>query len=53
MPDKVAEMAELMNTYLQSKGTLPPSLVIGDPADHAHYEYLIEKYGRDYNHVDW
>jgi arylsulfatase A-like enzyme len=53
MPEKAAEMAGLMDAYLQLKGTLPPSLVIGDPADHSHYEYLIEKYGADYNHIDW
>ena len=53
MPDKVAEMADLMNAYVASKGDLPPSLEIGDQADNSHYRYLIEKYGPDYNRADW
>ena len=53
MPEKAEEMANLMEAYLESKGSLPPSLVIGDQADHAHYEYLISKYGPDYNRAEW
>jgi arylsulfatase A-like enzyme len=53
MPEKVAEMATLMEAYRASKGELPPSLVIGDQADHSHYDYLINKYGPDYNRADW
>ncbi|MGW8317016.1 MAG: sulfatase family protein, partial [Bacteroidales bacterium] len=53
MPDKVAEMVSLMDTYLASKGALPPSLAIGDQADRSTYRYLIDKYGPDYNHIDW
>jgi arylsulfatase A len=52
-PEKVAEMVKLMQAYLASKGELPPSLVIGDQADHIHYDYLIGKYGPDYNHIEW
>ncbi len=53
MPEKVAEMVELMDAYLSSKGALPPSLVIGDPADHSTYQYLTEKYGPDFNRIEW
>jgi arylsulfatase A-like enzyme len=53
MPEKVAEMATLMEAYRASKGELPPSLVIGDQADRSHYDYLINKYGPDYNRADW
>jgi len=52
-PEKVKEMLSLMESYKDSKGELPPSLVLGEQADNAHYDYLIEKYGEDYNHVDW
>jgi len=52
-PGKVQEMLALMEAYKDSKGELPPSLIIGEQADHMHYEYLIEKYGEDYNHVEW
>jgi arylsulfatase A len=53
MPEKVNEMVALMEAYLKTKGELPPPLVIGDPSDRSHYQYLIEKYGPDYNHIDW
>lgn len=52
-PEKVEEMVALMEAYRDSKGELPPSLVIGDPADHSHYDYLVDKYGENYNRVDW
>ncbi len=52
-PEKVEEMVKLMDEYRDSKGELPPSLVIGDPADHSHYQYLTGKYGPDYNRIDW
>jgi len=52
-PEKVNEMLALMENYKNSKGELPPSLVIGVPADHSHYRYLIDKYGENYNHMDW
>ena len=50
---KMAEMVALMDAYRSSKGTLPPSLDIGVPADHAHYTYLVAKYGENYNYVGW
>ena len=52
-PEKVAEMVSFMDAYKESKGELPLSLVIGDPADHSHYRYLIGKYGPDYNRIEW
>jgi arylsulfatase A len=52
-PEKVAEMVALMDAYRASKGTLPPSLDIGEDADHSHNTYLVDKYGPDFNHVDW
>lgn len=52
-PEMVREMLSLMEACKDSKGELPPSLVLGERADHAHYDYLIGKYGEDYNHVDW
>jgi arylsulfatase A-like enzyme len=52
-PVKVAEMVALMNAYLSSKGTLPPSLDIGVNADHAHNTYLVAKYGERFNYVEW
>ena len=51
--EKVEDMLTLMEDYKNSKGELPPSLVIGDGADHFHYEYLIGKYGGNYNRVEW
>jgi len=53
MPEKVVEMVSLMDAYVKSKGTLPPSLDIGHTADHAHYSYLVEKYGEGYNYMEW
>jgi arylsulfatase A len=53
MPEKVAGMVALMEAYRSSKGEMPPSLVIGDPADHSHYDYLTGKYGDDYNRRKW
>jgi arylsulfatase A len=47
-PDKVAEMVDLMQAYLESKGEFPPSLEIGRSEDRSHYDYLMEKYGPDY-----
>ncbi len=52
-PSKVAEMVALMDAYKNSKGTLPPSLDIGVTADHFHYTYLIDKYGENYNYMEW
>lgn len=52
-PGKVAEMVSLMEAYVTSKGELPPSLVIGSQADNSHYNYLISKYGPDFNRADW
>ena len=46
-------MADLLDAYRESKGTLPPSLDIGINADHYHYDYLIEQYGPDYNREEW
>jgi hypothetical protein len=53
MPGKVAEMVDLMDSYKESKGMLPPSLDIGANEDHSHYTRLIEMYGEDYNRVEW
>jgi len=53
MPGKVDSMVAWMEAYRESKGSLPPSLVIGDPADHSHYVYLREKYGEGYWRPDW
>lgn len=52
-PGKVKEMVALMESYKESKGELPPSLVLGVPADNSTYQYLIGKYGENYNRVDW
>ncbi len=52
-PVKVAEMVALMDAYRSSKGTLPASLDIGVGADHAHNTYLVAKYGKNYNYVEW
>ena len=52
-PAKLAEMVALMDAYLSSKGTLPPSLDIGVNADHSHNTYLVAKYGKNYNYVEW
>jgi arylsulfatase A-like enzyme len=49
----VAWMVAMMNACRDSKGVLPPSLDIGSMADHAHNTYLVEKYGPDFNHMDW
>ena len=46
-------MLALMETYKESKGELPPSLVLGVPADNSTYQYLIGKYGENYNRVEW
>ena len=53
MPGKVDSMVALMEAYRESKGSLPPSLVIGDPADHSHYVYLRARYGEGYWRADW
>jgi arylsulfatase A len=53
MPEKVAEMVARMEAYVDSKGEMPPSLAIGDPADHSHYDYLREEYGENYNRREW
>ena len=47
-PEKVAEMVALMDAYVDSKGEFPPSLVIGDEADHEFYNVLTERHGEDY-----
>ncbi|HER09340.1 MAG TPA: hypothetical protein ENO20_10580, partial [Bacteroides sp.] len=52
MPEMVDSMVVRMEAYRQSKGALPPSLVIGDPEDHSHYDYLREKYGEGYWRVN-
>jgi len=52
-PEKVAEMIALMDAYRESKGELPPSLDIGVNPDHAHNTYLVEKYGPNFNYVEW
>jgi arylsulfatase A-like enzyme len=52
-PEKVKEMLALMEGYKESKGELPPSLVLGTPADNSHYDYLIGKYGENFNRVEW
>jgi arylsulfatase A len=53
MPEQVDSMISWMEACRKSKGTLPPSLVIGDPADNSHYVYLREKYGDGYWKADW
>jgi arylsulfatase A len=52
-PGKVAEMVHLMEACVASKGPLPPSLPIGDMADHHFYQILRERHGPDYWRVDW
>ena len=52
-PEKVVDMLALMEAYKNSKGELPPSLVLGNQADRSHFRYLIGKYGEDYNRVEW
>ena len=52
-PGKVREMLTLMEAYRDTKGDLPPSLVLGTGADNSHYKYLIGKYGEDYNKIEW
>jgi arylsulfatase A-like enzyme len=52
-PEKVKEMLALMENYKESKGELPLSLVLGTPSDDSHYDYLIGKYGENYNRVEW
>ncbi len=52
-PEKVAEMSGMMDKYSKSKGTFPASLERGTPPDNSHYRYLIEKYGENYNRVEW
>lgn len=53
MPEMVDSMVVRMEAYRESKGALPPSLVIGGPADHSHHVYLREKYGEGYWKPDW
>ena len=53
MPEMVDSMVVRMVAYRESKGAMPPSLVIGDPADHSHYVYLREKHGEGYWKPDW
>ncbi|MDF1573587.1 MAG: sulfatase [Bacteroidales bacterium] len=52
-PEKVKELVALMNAYRDSKGTYAPSLDIGATSDQSHNTYLVEKYGPDFNRVDW
>ena len=52
-PEKVTEMVALMDAYLASKGELPPSLDIGVGGDHSHNTYLVNKYGPNFNRVEW
>ncbi len=52
-PEKLAEMLKLMELFVASKGAFPPSLSIGDEADHDFYEILLERYGPDYFKVDF
>ena len=53
MPEKVSEMLQLMEVYSASKGELPPPQQIGHGEDHAHYRFLTEKYGPNYNRIEW
>jgi arylsulfatase A-like enzyme len=52
-PAKVAEMVELMKAFEASKGEYPPSLDIGQSADHDFYRILAERHGDDYWKIDW
>lgn len=52
-PEKVAEMARLMELFVASKGELPPSLSIGDQSDQAFYDTLAKRHGPDYFRIDW
>lgn len=52
-PEKLAEMLRLMELFVASKGEFPPSLSIGDEADHEFYNILLERHGPDYFKVDW
>ena len=46
-------MLALMDAYRESKGTLPPSLDIGHTSDKSHNTYLVDKYGENFNYVEW
>ncbi|MFH0757907.1 MAG: sulfatase [Bacteroidota bacterium] len=52
-PDKVAEMAALMDAYRASKGKMPPALCIGDQADHEFYNVLARRHGEAYFKANW
>jgi arylsulfatase A-like enzyme len=52
-PEKLAEMLELMERYVSSKGGFPPSLPIGDMADHSFYDTLEKRHGTEYFKVVW
>lgn len=51
-PEKLVEMQKLMREFVASKGEFPPSLSIGDEADHEFYEILLERHGQDYFKLD-
>ncbi len=52
-PEKLEEMMRLMELFVESKGEFPPSLSIGDMADHSFYDTLQKRHGMDYFKVDW
>ena len=47
-PGKLERMIFEMDSMRMAMGELPPALFIRSNADHSHYEYLREKYGKDY-----
>lgn len=47
-PEKLNEMLWEMDSMKNAMGELPPSIFIRRDADHSHYDYLEEKYGKNY-----
>ncbi|KPK87364.1 MAG: N-acetylgalactosamine-6-sulfatase [Bacteroides sp. SM23_62_1] len=54
MPEKLKEMLQKMDSAKIALGDLPPSLVIGTPADKSHFDYLIKKHKvENYWYKEW
>lgn len=52
-PEKLEQMLHEMDSMRAAMGELPPALVIKSNADNSHFQYLTEKYGKDFFMEIW